>query len=86
MKYLGRGAARSDMLSSSCLPDLDDGAGLDISVLLCSSFSVEIAISAYNKVCLETSSKNDHQLSLKTLQIAYCIYDITFSKRLLENT
>ena len=28
--HLGRGAARSDILSSSCLPDLDDGAGLDI--------------------------------------------------------
>ena len=30
--HLGRGAARSDILSSSCLPDLDDGAGLDIFV------------------------------------------------------
>jgi len=31
---LGRGAARSDILSSSCLPDLDEGAGLDIFVSL----------------------------------------------------
>ena len=30
--HLGRGAARSDILSSSCLPDRDDGAGLDIFV------------------------------------------------------
>ena len=34
MYHLGRGAARSDILSSSCLPDLDDGAGLDIPVFL----------------------------------------------------
>ena len=84
VKYLGRGAARSDMLSSSCLPDLDDGAGLDIVLFLCkSSFSrVGIGKVHITKHVLRLLQKIIIVFHL--ISIAYYMYDITFSQRLIQ--